>query len=72
MPGVDMSLPSSLLSAAYGIARTIRMYSLSTSAFEKTLEGFNQNQHYVQQNYQQPQQQNVPPTENNINGNNNQ
>ena len=26
------------------IARTIRMYHLSTSAFEKTLEGFNQNQ----------------------------
>lgn len=54
------------------IARTIRMYSLSTSAFEKTLEGFNQNQHYVQQNYQQPQQQSIPPAENNINNNNNQ
>ena len=26
------------------ISRTIRMYQLSTSAFEKTLEGFNQNQ----------------------------
>ena len=26
------------------ISRTIRMYHLSTSAFEKTLEGFNQNQ----------------------------
>ncbi len=31
------------------IARTFRMYKLSTTAFEKTLEGFNQNVHYSQQ-----------------------
>lgn len=29
------------------ISRTIRMYQLSTSAFEKTLEGFNQNAQYA-------------------------
>ena len=29
------------------IARTIRMFQLSTTAFEKTLEGFNQNQQYA-------------------------
>lgn len=29
------------------ISRTIRMYQLSTSAFEKTLEGFNQNTQYA-------------------------
>ena len=45
------------------IARTIRMFQLSTSAFEKSLDGFNQN---VQ--YQQQQQNTVPPQpENNIN-----
>lgn len=46
------------------IARTIRMFQLSTSAFEKTLEGFNQN---VQ--YQQQQQQNttIQPGDNNQN-----
>ena len=31
------------------IARTIRMIKLSTTAFEKTLEGFNQNSQYMQQ-----------------------
>lgn len=45
------------------IARTIRMFQLSTSAFEKNLDGFNQN---VQ--YQQQQQNAVPPQpDNNIN-----
>ena len=45
------------------IARTIRMFQLSTSAFEKSLDGFNQN---VQ--YQQQQQNTVPPQpDNNIN-----
>lgn len=34
------------------IARTIRMFQLSTSAFEKTLEGFNQNVQYQQQQQQ--------------------
>lgn len=44
------------------ISRTIRMYSLSTSAFEKTLEGFNQNTQFanaqVQQNIADNQNQN--------------
>jgi len=40
------------------IARTIRMYSLSTTAFEKTLEGFNQNQQYKAMNPQTPQSDN--------------
>lgn len=45
------------------IARTIRMFQLATSAFEKSLDGFNQN---VQ--YQQQQQNTVPPQpDNNIN-----
>ena len=45
------------------IARTIRMFQLATSAFEKNLDGFNQN---VQ--YQQQQQNTVPPQpDNNIN-----
>ena len=45
------------------IARTIRMFQLATSAFEKNLDGFNQN---VQ--YQQQQQNAVPPQpDNNIN-----
>lgn len=39
------------------ISRTIRMYQLATSAFEKTLEGFNQNSQYAEyftkQNLQQ-------------------
>lgn len=39
------------------ISRTIRMYKLATSAFEKTLEGFNQNSQYAEyfakQNLQQ-------------------
>ena len=48
------------------IARTIRMFSLSTSAFEKTLDGFNQNQQYVQQQPQVPNQ-NIPPSNNNNN-----
>jgi hypothetical protein len=45
------------------IARTIRMFQLATSAFEKSLDGFNQN---VQ--YQQQQQNTVPPQpDNNMN-----
>lgn len=36
------------------IARTIRMYSLSTTAFEKTLEGFNQNVQFRGMNTQTP------------------
>ena len=44
------------------IARTLRMYKLSTTAFEKTLEGFNQNVQYAQQ-------QNIPNNENNNNEN---
>ena len=43
------------------IARTIRMYQLSTTAFEKNLDGFNQNAQYQQQNAVPPQ------TDNNIN-----
>ena len=44
------------------IARTIRMFQLSTSAFEKNLDGFNQNVQYQQQ------QNTVPPQpDNNIN-----
>ena len=50
------------------IARTIRMYHLSTSAFEKTLEGFNQNQQaatIAAAKYQDTPQNNNP--DNNIN-----
>ena len=36
------------------IARTIRMYQLFTSAFEKSLEGFNQNSAYAQAPQPQP------------------
>ena len=42
------------------IARTIRMYKLSTSAFEKSLEGFNQNMAFANQNVPP---QNNPPSE---------
>ena len=44
------------------IARTIRLYKLSTTAFEKTLEGFNQNYHYQQQQANQPQRQDTNDT----------
>lgn len=37
------------------IARTIRMFQLATSAFEKSLDGFNQNVQYQQQNTVPPQ-----------------
>ena len=40
------------------ISRTIRMYQLSTSAFEKTLEGFNQNVQYANLKAAQFEQQN--------------
>lgn len=40
------------------ISRTIRMYQLSTSAFEKTLEGFNQNVQYANIKAAQFEQQN--------------
>ena len=46
------------------ISRTIRMYVLSTKAFEKNLEGFNQNSQYTN-----VQKQPVPPSEGNgLNG----
>ena len=38
-----------LISLQALIARTLRMYKLSTTAFEKTLEGFNQNVQFAQQ-----------------------
>ena len=38
-----------LISLQALIARTLRMYKLSTTAFEKTLEGFNQNFQFAQQ-----------------------
>ena len=47
------------------ISRTIRMYSLSTSAFEKSLEGYNQNVHYAQQNI------NIAPSSDNPDNNQN-
>ena len=53
------------------ISRTIRMYHLSTSAFEKTLEGFNQNQQaatIAAARYQETPQNNTPDNNNtNIN-----
>lgn len=49
------------------ISRTIRMYQLSTSAFEKTLEGFNQNIQYANLQAQNLQSQNNPTEEENKN-----
>ena len=45
------------------IARTIRMYTVSTKAFEKTLDGFNQNAQYSNLNNG-----NVPPSGDSENG----
>lgn len=46
------------------IARTLRMYKLFTTAFEKSLDGFNQNSAYVQAQ-QNPQPVNPDPNNNN-------
>ena len=46
------------------IARTIRLISLSTSVFEKTLEGFNQNVQFAQQNPVPPAPTPAEPTDN--------
>lgn len=44
------------------IARTLRMFKLSTTAFEKNLDGFNQNTQFAQQQNTQ-----IPPDQNNLN-----